>query len=76
MSIREVRRSGGERETETEDKEEEEGSGRKVGAGVKTQARRQDLRRRAWRQGDWRRASCHVTTMSASSLGARRHQDV
>ena len=56
----------GEKKPEREKKEEEEGSGKNVGAGVKTPVRRQELRRRA---------SCHVTATSASSpraLASRR----
>ena len=70
MPIREVGRGGERKKPEREEKEEEEGSGRKVGAGVKTphrrQAQRQDLRRRT---------ACHVTATSASSPRARRHAD-
>jgi len=38
------------------------------------EARRQDLRRWAWRQDLWRRAACQVIVTSASSLRPRRQQ--
>ena len=63
MPIREVGWSGETKKPEREEKKEEEGLGRKVGAGVKTQPRRQDLRR----QDIWRRATCQVTVTSESS---------
>ena len=47
MPICEVGRGGERKKPEREEKEEEEGSGRKVGAEVKTQARRQSPWRRA-----------------------------
>ena len=73
----------GNKKPEREEKEEEEGSGRKVGAGVKTpprrrrswrQAWRQDLRRQAWLQDLCCRAACQVSATSASSPRPRRQQ--
>ena len=66
------RANWGEKKPKREETEEEEGSGRKVGAGVKTQARRHSPWRRAQRQDLRRRAPCHVTSTWVLSPRARR----